>query len=88
MSAEDLTLAEAVEQIIYGADCRTCKTGTRRIDLYKMLERLGPNALVREIRPHLRCSRCGTKNVINVTYWISATITERMSEHWVDSEPG
>jgi hypothetical protein len=84
---DDLTLAEGVELLVYGADCRTCKTGTRRIDLKRLLERLGPNIRMRDIRPLLRCSACGGKDVIVVMHWKSATTTDRMTAHWIDSNP-
>jgi hypothetical protein len=79
--ADLLSLAEAVDLLEYAASCETCKE-VRRIDLRAMLARLGPDALVCDIRPRLRCKRCGQKNVICVTLWRSATTTERMMERW------
>jgi hypothetical protein len=49
-TAEQLTLAEAVELIVYGASCNRCHE-TRRIDLAKLRDRLGPRFLVGDIRP-------------------------------------
>ena len=42
--AEELKLAVAVDLIVYGANCRTCKE-TRRIDLRRLAETLGPDFL-------------------------------------------
>lgn len=81
MPRPDMTLAEAVQVLYYGASCNTCRE-TRRIDLQAMLERLGPDFLVDDLRPRLRCARCGRKDVISVMLWKDATATERMMEHW------
>jgi hypothetical protein len=80
-SAEQLTLAEAVELIAYGASCNRCQE-TRRVDLARLRDRLGPRFLVGDIRPRLRCSKCGTRKVIAVTLWTSATSTAAISAHW------
>jgi len=81
MTAEELTLAVAAKLIYYGANCRTCKE-TREIDLAKMAERLGPDFLVGKLRPLLRCSTCGGKNIIVATLWKDATSSERLKAHW------
>ena len=80
-TAEQLTLAEAVELIVYGASCNRCHE-TRRVDLAQLRDRLGPQFLVGDIRPRLRCSKCGTRKVIAVTLWTTATSTAAMSAHW------
>jgi hypothetical protein len=78
--AEQLTLAEAVELIAYGASCNRCHE-MRRIDLAKVRDRLGPQFLVGDIRSRLRCSKCGNRNIIIVTLWQSASSTSSMSAH-------
>jgi hypothetical protein len=78
---DQLTLAEAVELIVYGASCNRCHE-TRRIDLAQLRDRLGPGFLVDDIRPRLRCAKCGNRRIIVVTLWLAATSTERMSAHW------
>jgi hypothetical protein len=55
-SAEQLTLAEAVELIVYGASCSQCQE-TRRVDLAQLRDRLGSGVLLGEIRPRFRCAR-------------------------------
>lgn len=80
-TAEQLTLAEAVELIDYGASCNRCRE-TRRVDLAKLRDNLGARVLIGDVRPRLRCSKCGNRRVIVVTLWKDATATERLSEHW------
>lgn len=80
-SAEQLTLAEAVELIAYGASCNRCHE-TRRIDLAQLRDRLGPEFPVDDVRPRLRCSKCGNRRIITVTLWLSASSTDAMSAHW------
>jgi hypothetical protein len=80
-TAEQLTLAEAVEVIAYGASCSRCHE-TRRVDLARLRDRLGAQFLVRDIRPRLRCSKCGNHRIIVVTLWTSASSTAAMSSHW------
>jgi hypothetical protein len=77
-----LTLAEAVDQIYFGASCEDCKRGVRRIDLAHLLRLLEPRILVQDIRTRLRCSECGGKNVIISTLWKDNSMSERMIEHW------
>jgi hypothetical protein len=80
-TAEQLTLAEAVELIVYGASCDRCHE-TRRVDLAKLRDRLGPQFPVCDIRLRLRCSKCGTRKVIVVTLWQSASSTASLMAHW------
>lgn len=79
--AVDLTLAQAVERIEYGAGCGTCRE-VRRINLQHLRETLGDSFLVRDIRPRLVCRRCGSREIIVTTLWKSATSTERLMAHW------
>ena len=76
-----LTLAEAVDSIYFGASCEDCKRGAR-IDLQRLRDLLGPDILVQDIRPRLRCSECGSKHVIVATLWKDSSMSERMMEHW------
>jgi hypothetical protein len=78
---ENLTLAEAVEQIVYGANCTVCHE-VRRIDLQAMLQKLGADFRLGDLRPRLRCAKCGSKKVIVTTLWKSSSTTERMTAHW------
>jgi hypothetical protein len=80
--AHELTLAEAVNQIYFGASCDDCKKGVRRIDLAQLVERLGPDIIVKDIRQRLRCAKCGGRNVIISTLWKDNSMSERMIEHW------
>ena len=80
-TAEQLTLAEAVDLIVYGASCNSCHE-TRRVDLARLRDHLGPHVLVGEIPPRLRCSKCGTRRVIIVTLWKGASSTSSMMAHW------
>jgi hypothetical protein len=80
-TAEQLTLAEAVDAIEYGASCDRCRE-TRRVNLAKLRDRLGPDFPVGDIRRRLRCAKCGKRNVIVVTLWKSATSTPALSAHW------
>jgi len=84
-SADDLTLAEAVDLIVYGANCRACKE-TRQIDLHQLLERFGPDFIVYKILPKLRCTKCGSRQIICVTLWKEAATTERLMEHWISPQ--
>lgn len=77
--AMSLPLAEAVDQIYYGANC--CGE-VRKIDLHKLLADLGPDFLVRDIRPRLKCSKCGGKDLVVTTLWKSSTTTDRLMEAW------
>lgn len=79
--AHDLTLAEAVDHIYYGASCETCRS-VRRIDLNRMLAEMGPDALVRDIRPRLACAKCGGKEIISVTLWKAATTSHLLMADW------
>jgi len=76
-----LTLAEAVEKIVYGASCDRCHE-TRRIDLAKLRDRFGREFLVENIRPRLRCAKCGNRKVIVATLWQSASSTDALSADW------
>jgi hypothetical protein len=80
-TAEQLTLAEAVERIEYGANCDRCHE-TRRVDLARLRDRLGPDFLVGDLRPRLRCAKCGKRQVIVVTLWKAASSTDRLTQHW------
>lgn len=80
-TAEQLTLAEAIELIEYGASCNTCHE-TRRVDLAQLRDRLGPTFMVGDIRQRLRCAKCGNRRIIVVTLWQSASSTSSMSAHW------
>jgi hypothetical protein len=80
-TAERPTLAEAVELIVYGASCNRCHE-TRRVDLAQLRDRLGPQVLVGDIRPRLRCATCGNRKIIVVTLWQSASSTSSMTAHW------
>lgn len=80
-SAEQLTLVEAIDLIVYGANCDRCHE-TRRVDLAQLRDKLGPRFLVGDIRARLRCTKCGNRKVIVVTLWRSSTSTESMSAHW------
>lgn len=73
--------AEAADLIYYGASCETC-CETRRIDLLKIRDQLGPDVLVQDIRKRLRCRKCGTRKVIITTLWQSATTAASMMAHW------
>jgi len=80
-SAEQLTLAEAVELIVYDANCKRCHV-TRRIDLAQLRDQLGQEFLVGDVRPRLRGSKCGSRDVIVVTLWQSASSTASITSHW------
>lgn len=80
-TAENLTLAEAVELLHYGACCNKCQE-VRRIDLQALMNRFGADFLVERIRPHLICKKCGNRAIIVTTLWRSASTSDRMTEHW------
>jgi len=85
-SADDLTLAEAVDLIYYGASCKPCML-TRRINLEEMLQQLGPDFLVRDLLPRLRCTSCDqrkekNRKVYAVTLWKDSTCAMDMMKHW------
>ena len=77
-----LTLAEAIEQIYFGASCENCRDGVRRIDLSRLVVHLGPDILVQDVRPRLRCVKCGGRNVIISTLWKDNSMSDRMIEYW------
>lgn len=81
--ADDLTMKEAVDQIYYGANCRDCQE-VRRVDLSQMLQIIGPYALVRDLRPRLRCRKCGGKQIVVTTLWKNSTVAVDMMKHWVE----
>lgn len=81
MPAYSLPLSIAVDKLYYGASCEDCKR-TIKIDLHAMLERLGPDARVEEIRPKLVCKLCGGHNIIACTLWKDATTTPALMERW------
>jgi hypothetical protein len=80
-TTEELRLAEAVELIAY---CAVAIAATRRGASISpsSANRLGPRFLVGDIRPRLRCSTCGSRNIIVVTLWQSASSTSSMTAHW------
>jgi hypothetical protein len=82
LSDDSLTLEQAAELIHYGADCRICQDGIRRIDLHALIEKLGPDFKLGDVRPLLRCSRCGQKRVIVSMPRKDATTTQRQIERW------
>lgn len=79
--SNDLTLAEAVDQIFYGASCEDCHE-VRRIDLSKLVASLGPDFLVGDVLSRLRCSVCDGRHIISVKLRKDATNTERLMERW------
>lgn len=78
-TAMDLTIAEAIQKIAYGASCTVCDE-TRRIDLATLP--LPADTRVRDIRQHLRCAKCGKKDIIAVTLWLDASTTNLMVAEW------
>jgi hypothetical protein len=82
-TAHMLTLSEAAGELLYGATCERCKE-TRRIDLAKLRDRLGPDVLVQDIRKRLRCRKCGSRKVIVTMLWQSAASSASMAESWKD----
>ncbi|HEU4601573.1 MAG TPA: hypothetical protein VFS24_06380 [Steroidobacteraceae bacterium] len=63
MAIDELPLGQAWARVVYTAQCKHC--GYRnRVDLKLALERLGPDVLLRHLRPKLRCSKCGSKDMI------------------------
>ena len=79
--SNELTLAEAVDQIYYGASCEDCHE-VRKIDLHKLLADLGPDFMVGDIMHKLKCQQCGGKNIITAKLRKDATSTERLMERW------
>jgi hypothetical protein len=62
-AAHLLKLDESVGQIYFGASCEDCRHGLRRIDVSRLVAQLGPDVLVQDVRPRLRCAKCGGKRV-------------------------
>lgn len=83
--ADDLTLREAIEKLYYGAECKPCGE-VRYVNLLRAAARCGLDMKVRELRPRLRCSKCGNKAVIVTTLWRSASTSEQAMRRWVSSE--
>lgn len=76
-----LTLDEAADLLFYGASCEACRE-TRRVDLAKLRDQLGPRVLVRDVRERLRCAKCGGRKVIAVTLWQSDTSAAAIMGAW------
>lgn len=79
MPGYELTLAQAVERLAYCVSCHQCGHKAR-IDLQKLIERLGPQYRIGEIRSRLRCSKCGAGEQIILVLWRGTTSTPRMLE--------
>jgi hypothetical protein len=82
MNANDLTIAQAIKLLAYGASCEDCHE-IRYVDLAALP--LPPDTRVGDIRQHLRCATCGGKNIITTKLWRSATTTEAMVAKWKPS---
>ena len=58
-----LTLATAADGWVYHASCGDC-AHTRRLDLVLLRRSLGGEFFVSDIRHHLRCALCRSRDVI------------------------
>ena len=80
-STADLSLAEAEQQLYYGAECAKCHE-VRRVDLKAAMAKLGEDYPLGRLKAHIRCAKCGSKADIVVTLWKSAMTSTRLMENW------
>lgn len=71
----EMTLGRAAQEKVYLIECRACKHKAQ-IDLALMAQALGESFPLEDLRPKLKCARCGSKKTISTTLWKSATTTE------------
>jgi hypothetical protein len=60
---ETAQLAHVDDTYYYGADCQSCLR-SRRLSLVRLRAMLGDDFPVKDIRPRLKCTTCGSKAMI------------------------
>lgn len=75
MTADRITLGQAAKEQVYLISCSICKHKTQ-VDLAAMVAKLGESFPLDNLRPRLKCSKCGSKKTISTTLWLSSTATE------------
>jgi hypothetical protein len=82
-----MRLEEAAKLVYYGAECRACKGPPVLIDLESLIPKLGPDFPVKNLRERLKCSECGSKQVITGILFRNNTATDRLIERWIRRQP-
>lgn len=60
---EDALLKDVDQTYYYGASCGPCGHASR-LDLNKLRAYLGPDFKLKDVRPRLKCEKCGNRQVI------------------------
>jgi hypothetical protein len=60
---ETAALAHVDDSYYYGAYCGKCRHAAR-LSLVKLRERLGDDFPLKDVRPRLRCRRCGSRHIV------------------------
>jgi hypothetical protein len=60
---ETAKLSDVDDTYYYGADCRSCLRSSR-ISLVRLRATLGDDFPLKDIRPRLKCTTCGSKAMV------------------------
>lgn len=77
-----MTLGRAAQEQVYLIECRACKHRAQ-IDLALMTQSLGESFPLADLRPRLRCAKCGSKKTIATTLRKSATTTDQFVRNFL-----
>lgn len=77
-----MTLGRAAKEQVYLIECTACKHRAK-IDLVLMAQSLGESFPLADLRPRLKCARCGSKKTISTTLWLSSTATDAFVKRWL-----
>jgi hypothetical protein len=69
------TLGQAAREQVYLIECKDCKHHAQ-VDLVAMAASLGESFPLADLRPRLKCAKCGSRDTISTTLWKSSTATE------------
>jgi hypothetical protein len=76
-----MTLGQAAKEQVYLIECRACGHKAQ-VDLALMASTLGESFPLADLRPRLCCAKCGSKETIATTLWLSATTTQEFVRRW------
>lgn len=76
-----MTLGRAAAEQVYLIECTACKHKAQ-IDLVAMAAELGESFPLADLRPRLKCAKCGSKETITTTLWLSSTATDAFVKRW------
>ena len=65
---ESARLGDVDDSSYYAASRVACFFSGGRSSLLKLLTHLGPHFMLKDVRPRLKCERCGKRRAI-ITFW-------------------